>query len=576
MSRKKTGSAASKPKSPERRSPGSIETRSQRLLPGWVPAVSAAILLGLFAGLSIWEMAGDSPTSDERIHLPVGYAYWKTRDFRLNPEHPPLVKLLCAIPLFAMDLKMPSVNPADHEKLDLVRGEKLPEEYQLYNAFQQLFGSKFLFTQDADRILFWGRLPALGLGLLLAWFVFQWSSKLHQSAGAGLLSLFLLALEPTLLAHSHYVTTDVPLACFSIMAMFFLWEFCRNGKLSHLVAAALGLALALASKFSALFLAPVFFLILLAAWPKVGLRARGSATGSISMKSRVLTSLCVALGIAVVVQASYLFSPDLMLYFRGMQTVNLNHQDLPSYAAGRFYPGGVWWYSLYALMIKTPIPILIAIGVGAFEWARLRKSLDRAVLCLLLPPLVYGLAVCAFADNLGVRYMIPAMPFLLVLAGRAFATLGDTRAGRAVAGVLAVWLLVSVLRTSPYHIAYFNEWVGGAENGAHYLNDSNIDWGQDLRRLAQSMQQKGVRETILSYWGPSPPEYYGDRFGVAFKPWRRAIAASERPPQGVYAISVNNLVALEQPGQSDPRLDWLRRFQPIDKIGYSIYVFRFP
>jgi 4-amino-4-deoxy-L-arabinose transferase-like glycosyltransferase len=538
--------------------------------------LGAALLLGLFAGLSIWEMAGDSPTHDEVIHLPVGYAYWKTREFRLNPEHPPLVKLLCSIPLLALDLKMPSVNPGDHQTTFVAGIEKASEEYQLYNSFQLRFGSKFLFTQDADLIMFWGRLPAVGLGLVLAWFVFRWSSKLHRSAGAGLLSLFLLALDPTILAHSHYVTSDVPLACFSVMAMFFLWSFCRDGKLSHLVAAALGLALALTSKFSAIFLVPMFFSILLFAWPQGGLRMPGGTAGAVSLQSKVLACLGVALGVALVVQASYLFSPDPGLYFRGIQAVNLNHiPGVPVYVAGKFYPGGVWWYSLYAFVIKTPIPLLIAIGAGAIECVRRRRSLDRAVFCVLIPPLVYGVAVCALADNLGVRYMIPVTPFLLVLAGQAFITIRRSRAGAALGSLLGIWLLVSVLRTSPYHIAYFNEFVGGAENGAHYLDDSNVDWGQDLRRLAQSMQRQGVREPILSYWGSSPPTYYGDRFGITFKPWLVAMAVSEKPPPGVYAISVNHLVELEVPDQKDSRLDWLRRFQPSEKIGYSIYVFRF-
>ena len=73
--------------------------------PRIVGAVCAVFLLALFAGLSIWEMSGDSLTPDERAHLPAGYAYWVAGEFRLNPEHPPFVKLLCAAPLLLMDLK---------------------------------------------------------------------------------------------------------------------------------------------------------------------------------------------------------------------------------------------------------------------------------------------------------------------------------------------------------------------------------------------------------------------------------------------------------------------------------------
>lgn len=540
-----------------------------------IPAAIA--LLGVFAGLSIWEMAGDSVTSDERIHLPAGYAYWKAREFRLNPEHPPLVKLLCSIPLLAMDLKMPSVNPADHEKMEYPRHPQFSEEYQLYNAFQQLFGSKFLFTQDADRILFWGRLPALGLGLLLAFLVFLWSWKLHRNAGAGLLSLFVLALEPTTLAHSHYVTTDVALGCFSVMAMFFLWRFSESGRSAHLVAASVGLALALASKFSALFLAPLFFLLLFTTWPEDRLKTIRPGLKGNSLRTRVLAGAAAALGIAFIVQAFYFLSPDLTLYFRGMQSVNLNHvKDYPIYLAGKFFPGGVWWYSLYAFLVKTPIPTLLIFGIAAVDFFSNRRERNRGILFPLLSALVYTVAVCGFADNLGVRYMIPVTAFLVVLAGRSFFLLAGSRGGRILGAALAIWLMGSVLWTAPYHIAYFSELVGGSDKGPRHLNDSNVDWGQDLRRLAQYMQKQGVREPILSYWGPAPPEYYADRYGITFHPWTRAMAASANPPGGVYAISLNNLVALEQPGQNDPRLDWLRRFQPADRVGYSIYIYRFP
>ena len=546
------------------------------VLPRWLIFTSAAALLVLFAGLTLWEMSGDAPTSDERIHLPVGYAYWKAKEFRLNPEHPPLVKLLCSAPLLLMDLKMPSIDP-DSIAMSYPRGDKLPEEYYKYNAFQQGFGSQFLFTQDADRILFWGRLPVVGLGLLLCWFVFRWSWQLHGHPGAGLLSLFLVALEPSVLAHSHYVTTDVALACFSVMAMFFLWKFSREGQLRHFVLASLGLALALASKFSGVFLAPVFFFLAFVMWPKGGVRSGGLLFTGESVKARLVAFAAATVGIAVVVQASYLFSPNLGLYYRGLRSVNINHiEGFPSYVHGRFFPGGVWWYSLYALLVKTPIPTLLIIGAAVGGLLGRREGRNREVLFALLPAAVYAVAVCAFADNLGVRYMIPVTVFLLVLAGRLFFSLAGSRGGKISGAVLALWLALSVLRGSPYHIAYFNELVGGAENGPYFLNDSNIDWGQDLKRLVQYMQEQGVREPILSYWGPGPPEYYEECCGVTFKPWTRAMAASAQPPPGVYAISVNNLVALEQPGQDNPNLDWLRRFQPADRIGYSIYIYRFP
>jgi 4-amino-4-deoxy-L-arabinose transferase-like glycosyltransferase len=534
----------------------------------------AALLLLLFAGLSVWEMAGDSVTSDERFHLPAGYAYWKKQEFRLNPEHPPLVKLLAAAPLLTMDLKMPPTLP------DL---EKYREPSEAFNEYEGEFGSEFLFTQDADRLIFLGRLPVVGLSLVLGLFIFQWSRMLHGSHGAGLLSLFLFALEPTMIAHGHYVTTDVALACFSIMAMFYLWRFSREGKLRHFFFASLSLGLGLAAKFSALFLVPVFFLLLFWRWPAPENPAK---TGSSIMRhgglARTLAAIAAMVVFGATVQACYLFSSDLTLYFQGIQSLVFTQglRDRPPYLLGRFIAGGVWWYPLYAVLLKTPLPTLIVILTAGLAALKERRSLPGDSLFVLLPAAVMTLATCVFARNLGVRYMIPATAFLLVFAGRSWFTFSSSWRGKTLGAALAVWLVISVLRVSPHYISYFNESVGGPENGADYLDDSNIDWGQDLKRLAQYLSKNGIDEAVLSFWGPTPPAYYGEQYGVRFKPWTAEAAASDMPPPGIYAISINNLTNIKLLTAlrkfPDSKRDWLSRFKPSDRVGYSIYIYKFP
>lgn len=537
-------------------------------LPPWFVRLSVALLLALFAGLSIWEMMGDSLTFDEHLHIPAGYAYWKNREFRLNPEHPPLVKLLSAAPLLGMNLRIPPTEPKSTG--------------YTYNDYQLAFGSEFLFTQDADRIMFWGRLPLVALAVLLSLFVFQWSSKLHGHPGAGLLSLFLMAMEPTILAHSHYVHTDVALAGFSMMAIYFLWRFSQEAKLSHLLLASLGLGLALATKFSAIFLVPVFFFLLFFQWPAEDSGAPAFLPAHHSLKARIFAAAAAALLAAFIVQASYLFSPDLSLYFKGIQSVNANHDpNYPIYIHGNFFPGGVWWYPLYALLLKTPLPTMIAIAVGGISCWKDRAHLRKALIFVFLPAAVYTLAVCAFADNYGVRYMIPVTLFLLVLAGRALFIFTAGQKSRILAGALALWLIISVLRVSPHYISYFNELIGGPDNAPYFLDDSNVDWGQDLKRLVEYLRKNQIKEAVLSYWGLTPPDYYGSSYGIQFVPWTQEMAGSAEPPSGVYAISVNNLVRVKSYLSSSlysekPNLDWLRRFRPSDRVGYSIYIYKFP
>ena len=503
-------------------------------------------------------MRGDSLTIDERVYLPVGYAYWTEKDFRLNPEHPPFAKLWGALPLLTLNLRLPGVPHTQHPAED-----------------QMVFGNALLFGADADGILFRGRIAMLLLGILLAGFVFWWSWELHESAAAGLVSLLLIALEPTIIAHSHYVATDVPLACFSIMAMFFLWRFARRGGFSNLFFAALGLALALGSKFSAVFLAPVFFALLVIEWP-----ANPGKVLNRRLRSRAVVGIAALLFIGIVVQGFYFFSPDVTLYFKGLRRVNAYSipQAMLPYINGKFITGGTWWYWFYVLALKLPLPTIMLIAISGFSRWKAPPP-RRDLIFVLLPAAVYLAATCALANNLGIRYLIPAIAFFLVFAGGAWFVLERNSATKALGAVLALWLFVSVLRISPHYISYFNELIGGPENAAYYLDDSNVDWGQDLLRLLQHLKQQGIDEAVLSYWGPAPPDYYGERWGIRLKPWTNRLALNPAP--GVYAISVNDLTGVMRDMAArrrpfDSRMDWLHRYRPSGRIGYSIYIYRFP
>ena len=71
---------------------------------------AASLVLGagaaVYATLAITSMRVKSATFDEAAHLPAGYTYLKLRDYRLNPEHPPLVKTLAALPLLTMPVQL--------------------------------------------------------------------------------------------------------------------------------------------------------------------------------------------------------------------------------------------------------------------------------------------------------------------------------------------------------------------------------------------------------------------------------------------------------------------------------------
>src|SRR5262249_5440140 len=139
-------------------------------------------------------------------------------------------------------------------------------------------------------------------------------------------------------------------------------------------------------------------------------------------------------------------------------------------------------YHLYAAAIKTPIPLLLLLPAGVAVAIRRRRDWMEPL--LVLGPIVLVVAASCFDPaNIGLRRILPAYPFAILAASQA-GRLGMPRVPKAIVlGALAVWQLASVVRITPHHLSYFNELVGGPTRGLLYLDDSNIDWGQDLPSL---------------------------------------------------------------------------------------------
>src|SRR5262249_11236671 len=150
-------------------------------------SIAAAILICAFCLQALFALPQLSATSDEPVHLAAGYSYWQTRDFRLNPEHPPLAKLLAALPLLLL-----------HPSFDT-------SQQDWTTASEYAFGFRFLYSNDADQLLFWGRVPMILLAAMGAAVTFLWANDLFGRA-AALVAVSLYAFSPTLLAHGMLVT----------------------------------------------------------------------------------------------------------------------------------------------------------------------------------------------------------------------------------------------------------------------------------------------------------------------------------------------------------------------------------
>lgn len=302
----------------------------------------ALAFLAAFSAQTVFSSLEQSATHDEPMHLTAGYTYLKTGDFRLNPQHPPLAKLLAGLPLMALD---PAIDFHDTGWTS-----QPPEE--------RGFARRFLFSNDADRLLFWGRLPLALLSVVLGIYIWRWA-RARFGPAAGLGALLLFAFCPNFVAHAHLVTFDVPLATFFVMTLFHAWRWMRTRSRFQLVATGLCLGLALGTKFSAIVLLPTLALLF---W--VPARSEGPRAG------RTAWATAVVMGLAfVVVQAIYFFPSDPLIYFKNATRVYADKNPLfEYYLLGEFRKEGWWYYFLAAMLFKTPLPVLFLVGVSVISW----------------------------------------------------------------------------------------------------------------------------------------------------------------------------------------------------------------
>jgi hypothetical protein len=401
-------------------------------------------------------------------------------------------------------------------------------------------GRALISENGPDRVMFWARLPFILLSAMLGLLIFLWGRKIAGDL-AALAALFLYTLDPTILAHSFLVTMDVGLAFFTVLSLLALWRYCEHPGARRLVFCGLAMGAMLAAKFSAVFLLPVTAALLLAAvrWPPQPVpddRAQflrlyspsGPDTSGASAVHGYAAAACAFLAMCLtatlVVQALYFSPGGLFLYSTGVGRVNMDHApDYLVFLAGRLQHSFAGYFAA-AYLLKEPIASLVLVAVGLVALVRSRTISRLAKLFLLLPPAVLFAAHTAWADNMGIRYLIPALPFAYLIGGLGAAWLIQRRSWwtRSLAVVLAVWTAAAAMGIYPDHLAYFNEAAclpgnldrvgidGGTRCGPQWLDDSNVDWGQGLKQLKDWLDHHaGGRNIRLAYFGTILPEAYG-------------------------------------------------------------------
>ncbi|MDA0747870.1 MAG: glycosyltransferase family 39 protein [bacterium] len=497
----------------------------------------AFFLQGFFGGLE------KSLTWDEPVFIASGYTYLTQNDFRLNPEAPPLMQHLVALPLLWMNLEAPETTSPAWQNADH------------FTFARQFFHQNLTRTRD---IALRSRLPVLLLGAGLILVLAAWGRALYGSVPA-LAAAALAAFSPNLIAHAKLATTDFGCAAFMFGAVYTFWCAVHSSSKKTWGLCGFLTGLALLAKFTALLLGPIYLILAIIRW----------ITHKTERSSLLFGLLLAGILSILTVGAGYNFTFTPLLYLQGMGKIySTASPNYLFYLFGEISETPWWYYHLAVFLVKTPLPILLLILLAA--WRTIRNPDHReAALYLLLPALVVLAASCFDKTNLGLRRILPALPFLYLFTAQSISGAKNRFTLWGVA-ILITWTVVDATRIYPHHLAYFNQAAGGPERGPYLLDDSNIDWGQDLPALAAWQRSNPEAHPLnLRYFGNISPQAYG----VHASPMQGNDVLSPRP--GYYAISAHNLVFFRKmQKRTDHNLDWLTRYRPVARAGYSIYIYQ--
>jgi hypothetical protein len=586
-----------------------------------------ALFLSSHAILLLYSAHVHAVTVDEGQHLAAGVHDWDSGEFYLYRVNPPLVRVLATLPVVIAGAKAP-------DDFHDVPGVRL--EFDYHTAFAKANADRY---QD---FVFLARLMGIVWSLVGGLLVFRWTLEVF-GPNAATLSLAMWCFEPNIMAHAKLLTPDIPATVAGFGATYCFWKYLRRPSTKLACASGLLLGVALLTKLTMLALFGIWPVVWLA-WNVGALRAPSTTTTRRNLlRTGAVHAVAITAIALVTVNAGYGFrgfAPrlgDLTFvsrtfggegafvstrnpvptrpfadrwfqgirlplpadYVMGMDLQRLDFErPMKSYMAGRWRSHGWWYYYLYAIAVKVPLGFLaLALWGIAFAVIGLLRRRDpvmsRNRIVLAVPAAALFILVSSqtgFSHHM--RYVLPCFPFVMVMAGATIVQVVQRRP-RVVRGLAISFTalgIISSLRVYPHSLSYFNEAAGGPVAGPRRLDNSNVDWGQDLLYLKAWLQQHPeARPLGLAYFGVVDPRILGIDFVLApsvqgiVVPEAQASSFAHGPQPGYFAVSVNYLygttfVCFKQAdAEATPcggdDYEYFRMFEPIARLGYSIYVY---
>ena len=596
------------------------------------PWIALAIIILGSLTLMIRSSLSESATMDELAHIPSGYAYVAKGDFRLNPEHPPLVKIMSAVPLVIHGFSFPTNIPAWTE----------------YVNGQWDMGTAFLYQSgnDADNLIQLARIGPMALMLLLILMTYIWSKEMMGERWA-ILPATIVALSPNFLAHGHYVTTDIGAAFGVLAASYFFVKSLEKPTKKNIILAGVFFGIAQLLKFSLFLLVPFFMLLAAVYGTAKAIRSGGdhkikAFLGQVLLQIRnfaaitilgylliypvyfattinypierqvadtkyILNSVaggpdenaCAKLTarcpeeLTIKMAASPLLRPYAEYLLGFLMVTQRASGGNTGYFMGEVSSTGWTAYFPAVFALKEPLPALLLAALGLiFAIGRIFKKPLKTVGKRLVDYMgtnfsefsmavfitVYAVVSIRSPLNIGMRHLMPILPLIYILSAASLKNF-NPKYNRLIAAIIIVWLGIETTIAAPNYISYFNEIGGGKWNGYRNVTDSNYDWGQDLKRLTKFVEDNKIDKIAVDYFGGGNPKYYMGDDTVEY--WQSS--KGNPKDQGIkwLALSVNSLQQAKGKTHEgffrkpEDEYSWLNDpYKPYAKAGTSIFIYK--
>lgn len=580
-------------------------------IPLWLFTIIITLILGI---LAFGSSAGDSLTVDESPHIAAGYSYVVEGDYRLNPEHPPLPKLLSGISIWVgarlnnQDISFPNNISAWTDKV---------------NA-QWDMGYAFLFNSgnDANNIIWWARLPTILVSLLGLTYIIYSVFYHTKNKSIALISGVLYAFSTNVIAHGRLVTTDL-IASLSFLLVIDIWSrYLKAPSSKNIVYLILAIAFAFLSKFSTILLLPLLVLtgfgyIIIKYW-----RDKIILTKSLLL---IRDFIIIGLGVFVLINLVYFVAMRNMSVGTQLQLVResfpqdnqvseITKQTLSSiiqfpglqyfgqyllgqamvvqrvgggnttFLLGQFTNQSFVEYfpltyllkenlviilSLFSIILASIFIIPVKLQLKNISW-QVSMLNNWYLINITIMILIYWFISIRGNLNLGIRHILPAVILTyIVIAFGIVKILIPLRFTRVLLSVFLITYILSTILSYPNYISNLNI-LAGQDQGYQIFTDSNLDWGQDLKRLNNWTKKQNIDTLYIDYFGTADAQYYLPNTKII------PVKSTDGPQIGYTAISATMLQDSFYQKQNNPDYQeywWLAWRSPDYIIGNSILIY---